>query len=90
MSTKFEDMAAILAELYVDVEGEEDWVDFLRLQSFGLALAFAYDYKIVPHTAELEKYVTETWGNFMEAIGAEDLGYTQLAELIDDDGNPWT
>jgi hypothetical protein len=83
--TTFENQASILSELWVQYKGEEEFEDFFEYNDLGLPLAFAFAQGIVTHTAELEKYIGETWKLFLEGLEVEDTGYESLEDLLDDD-----
>lgn len=83
--TTFESKAQILGQLWIDYKHEDEWADFFEYNDMGLPLAFAFSEGIVNHTNTLEQYINETWFLFLEGLDTEDLGFEDIADLLDQD-----
>ena len=84
-TTPFSKQCEILANVWLQYKGEEDFKDFLTYNDLGLPLAFALSEKIIEETPLLKLYITETWALFLEALGIEeddDTGFDSLEDLL--------
>lgn len=85
LTTTFENKAVILGQLWINYKGEDEWSDFVEYNDLGLPLAFAFAEGIINHTPTLEQYINETWALFLEGLGAEDTGFEDITDLLEDE-----
>lgn len=84
LKTTFENRALILGQLWINYKADEEWIDFFVYNDLGLPLAFAFAEGIINHTPTLEQYINETWDLFLEGLGAEDKGFEDIEDLLED------
>ena len=80
--TEFLTKCEILSDLWMNYKDNEELKEFIEFNDLGLPLAHIISEKIMDSTEEAEKYVNETWQNFLEYIGLEDTGFTNLEQLF--------
>lgn len=85
LTTTFENKAVILGQLWINYKGQDEWSDFVEYNDLGLPLAFAFAEGIINHTPTLEQYINETWALFLEGLGAEDTGFEDITDLLEDE-----
>lgn len=84
MTTSIESQTTILAELWLDYRGDENFVDFIEYNDIGLPVAYAIDNQIVKPTSVSDKFIEETFDLLLAALGIEDSkeGFVTLDDLF--------
>ena len=85
--TSFEDVCAILAQLWVDYKDAEKFKDFVIYNDLGLPLAFLIDSELVTPTEVAKGCVGETWSILLTALEIEDMGFSSLDDMLDSLGD---
>jgi hypothetical protein len=81
--TDFSNKVKILAELWIDFRGDEQFEDFCDYNDLGLPLAYLTDNGLATATELGNKYIDETFGLFLTVLGIkEDTGFESLEELL--------
>jgi len=84
MSTEFIAKCDILSKLWLDYRKEVDFKQFVEYNDIGLPLAFLISEGIVDDpTAAAQSFVEEAFVIFIEALGIEDTGFTDLSEVLE-------
>ena len=74
--TPFETKTAILADLWMDYRGDEEFQDFLEYNDLGLPLAYAISSGIVKSAPLAQQYIEETFDLLLAAMKIEeDTGF---------------
>ena len=83
MATTFEAQTQILADLWMDYRGDEEFKDFLEYNDLGLPLAYAISSGIVDSTPLAKQYVEETFSLLLASVNiVEDAGYDSLDDIF--------
>jgi hypothetical protein len=82
MTTTIENKTAILADLFLNYRGDEEFTDFIEYNDIGLPVAYAIDNGIVKGTALSEQFINETYELLIAALGVEDSGFETLDEMF--------
>jgi hypothetical protein len=82
METTFESKVEILADLWMNYRGDEEFDDFFEYNDLGLPLSYAVANKIVKSTENSQSMIEETFDLFLAGLGFEDDGYTHLDEIL--------
>ena len=82
MTTTIENKTAILADLFLNYRGDEEFTDFIEYNDIGLPVAYAIDNGIVKGTALSEQFINETFELLIAALGVEDSGFETLDEMF--------
>jgi hypothetical protein len=80
--TSLQNKIHILAQLYVDYKGSEEFSDFIEYNDVGLPLSYFLDEGIVQPTVISERFINETFELFLAGLGIEDAGYESLDEIL--------
>ncbi len=80
--TSLQNKIHILAQLYVDYKGSEEFSDFIEYNDVGLPLSYFLDEGIALPTVIAERFVNETFELFLAALGIEDTAYESLEEIM--------
>jgi hypothetical protein len=80
--TTFLDRCVILGDLWMNYRGDEEFSDFIEYNDLGLPLAYALGNSIVDTNETATNFVNETWNLFLEGLGIEDSGFTNLDEVL--------
>jgi hypothetical protein len=83
-TTDFNDKVAILAELWTNYKGDEEFADFIEYNDLGLPLAYAIDNGIVKTTTLAEQFINETFDLLLAGLDVEDVGYEVLDDILAD------
>jgi hypothetical protein len=83
METTLENKLSILAELWLDYRDDEEFTDFIEYNDLGLPLAYAISTGIVASSPTAEKFVNETFELLLAGLDVEDVGFDDLAELLE-------
>lgn len=86
MTTTIENKTAILADLFLNYRGDEEFTDFIEYNDIGLPVAYAIDNGIVKGTSLSEQFINETFELFVAALGIEDSGFETLDEMFTEAG----
>jgi hypothetical protein len=84
MKTTFENICSILYDFQeqYNLDSREEISEFLRTQDLGVPLAIAYHEKWVPDiTPEGRSYVENSFADFLELFGLEDIGWTSFFDI---------
>jgi hypothetical protein len=81
-STSYTDKCAILAELWLNYRGDEQFTDFVEYNDLGLPLAYAIDNDIVKSTEMAQRFVEETFDLLLASLNVEDTGFDGLDALL--------
>jgi len=83
VATEFESKCDILSELWLNYREEHDFYDFVKYNDIGLPLAFMISEEIVTNpTDAAQSFVIEAFDLFLQALGIEDSGFTNLNEIL--------
>lgn len=81
-STPFSNRCIILGELWLNYRDDEEFEDFVEYNDLGLPLAYLLAEGIVTSNDKTEVFVNETWDLFIEALGIDDTGFSNLDEML--------
>lgn len=81
-STNYTDKCAILAELWLNYRGDEQFTDFVEYNDLGLPIAYAIDNDIVKSTEMAQRFVEETFDLLLASLNVEDTGFEVLDALL--------
>jgi len=82
MTTTIENKTAILADLWLNYKGDEEFADFVDYNDIGLPLAYVIANDIVNTSDLADSFITETFDLLLTALGQTDLGFDDLDELL--------
>jgi len=82
MSSSIENKTAILADLFLNYRGDEEFTDFVSYNDIGLPVAYAIDNNIVNRTDVSDGFINETFELLVAALGIEDSGFETLDEMF--------
>lgn len=83
MATEFANQASILADLWINFRGEEEFADFIEYNDIGLPLAYYIHTDLVTPTDEAKRFVEETFNLLCSALGLDLEGeYQNLNEMF--------
>lgn len=81
--TDIETRIAILADLFIEYKGSEQFEDFFDYNDIGLPLAYALNAGIVNRTTQADDFVNETFDLLIDAIGhKEDTGFETISDVV--------
>ena len=84
MATNFSSQAGILADLWINFRGEEQFSDFIEYNDIGLPLAYYIHTDLVTPTDQAKMFVEETFNLLCAALGLDvDGEYESLNEMFD-------
>jgi hypothetical protein len=81
--TDFSNICDILGELYSNYKEDTEFSEFIEYNDLGLPLAYFIKEELAVATDEGIESIQQTWKEFLELIGAEDKGFTDLDSLLD-------
>jgi hypothetical protein len=82
MKTGFDAQCSILAQLWVEHRGDQEFEDFVEYNDLGLPLAYFIFEGVALSTPLAETYIGETFELLLAALGLEDVGFENLDELF--------
>jgi len=82
MANDFSNKTTILAELWMNYRDDEQLKDFIEYNDLGLPMAYLLMNELVLPTKQSEVYVNETYELLISSLGAEDLDFESLDELL--------
>ena len=83
METNYENKTHILADLWMNYRGDEQFDDFFEYNDLGLPLAYAISNKIVKDTDNSLIFINETFDLLLSGLGiSEDEGYDTLDDIL--------
>ena len=82
MTTNFLNKTSILAELWMNYRDDEGLQDFVEYNDLGLPLAYFLYNELVLPTKQSEIYVEESYNLLVASLGAEDVEYESLDDLL--------
>jgi len=83
MQTKFDAQCDILSKVWTDYRDDKDFGDFVEYNDLGLPLAYFISEGIALPTQLAETYIGETFNLLLAALDVDDIGYTTLEEIFD-------
>lgn len=84
MATNFSSQVGILADLWINFRGEEQFSDFIEYNDIGLPLAYYIHTDLVTPTDQAKMFVEETFNLLCAALGLDvDGEYESLNEMFD-------
>ncbi len=78
----FDNKVSILAELWMNYRDDEQLKDFIEYNDLGLPMAYFLMNELVLPTKQSEVYIDETYNLFISSLGANDIQYESLDELL--------
>jgi hypothetical protein len=78
----FENKISILAELWMNYRDDEQLKDFIEYNDLGLPMAYFLMNELLLPTQQAELYIDETYGLLLASLGANDVEYESLDELL--------
>lgn len=81
--TTYSNKCLILADLWLNFRGEEEFKDFVEYNDLGLPLAYMIANNIVDSTEIAERFINETFDLLLAGLGIEDTGFELLDDLLD-------
>ena len=81
--TDFRTKVEILAELWLDYRGDDEFKDFVEYNDLGLPLAYAVSNGIVEATTMAEQFIEESFSLLLAGLGLEDTGFDVLQDLLE-------
>ena len=82
MANVFSNKVSILAELWMNYRDDEQLKDFIEYNDLGLPMAYFLMNELVLPTKQSEVYIDETYNLFISSLGAKDIQYESLDELL--------
>jgi len=82
MPNDFSNKISILAELWMNYRDDDQLKDFIEYNDLGLPMAYFLMNELVLPTKQSEVYVNETYDLLVASLGAEDIGFESLDELL--------
>jgi hypothetical protein len=82
MPNDFSNKISILAELWMNYRDDEQLQDFVEYNDLGLPLAYFLMNELVLPTQQSEVYIEESYNLLVASLGAEDIEYESLDELL--------
>jgi hypothetical protein len=81
--TPFSNKVMILADLWMNYRGDEEFADFFEYNDLGLPLSYAIANNIVEKTATAETVINETFALLLSALEEpDDMGFDSLDDLL--------
>ena len=81
-TTPFSNKASILAELWMNHRGDENFRDFVEYNDLGLPLAYAISENVVSVSDKAKLFIEETFDVLIASLEMEDTGFDSLDELL--------
>ena len=81
-TTPFSNQASILAELWMNHRGDEEFRDFVEYNDLGLPLAYAVAENVISVSDKARLFIEETFDVFLAGLEIEDTGFETLDELL--------
>lgn len=82
--TPFTNRTMILADLWMNYRGDEEFNDFIEYNDLGMPLAYATANNIVEKTAMSETLINETFELLLAALEiVDDEGFDSLDDLLE-------
>jgi hypothetical protein len=78
----FNNRVSILAELWMNYRDDEQLKDFIEYNDLGLPLAYFLMNDLVLPTNQSQVYIDETYELLIKSLGAADVEYESLDELL--------
>lgn len=82
-TTPFSSKCAILAELWMNYRGDEEFSDFIEYNDLGLPLAYAITENVVSAKPMAEQFINETFDLFLAGLNIDDTGFEGLDEILE-------
>jgi hypothetical protein len=81
-TTPYSNKCQILADLWMDYRGDEEFKDFFEYSDLGLPLAYAISAGVVESTLTAQGFIEEIWNLFLAGLEVEDTGYDTLDDIL--------
>ena len=83
MTTPIETRAEIVADLWMNYRGDDEFEDFVSYNDLGLPLAYAVSVNIIKNNETVSNMISETFDLLLAALDIpEDEGYDTLDDLL--------
>lgn len=83
METTYANKCAILADLWMNYRGDEEFQDFIEYNDLGLPLSYAIDSEIVKSTEMAQRFIEEAFSLLLAGLEIEeDAGYETLDDIL--------
>lgn len=81
-TTPFSSRCEILADLWMNFRGDEEFEDFIEYNDLGLPLSYAITANLVKATPAGEAMINETFDLLLTSMGLTDEGFENLDEIL--------
>jgi hypothetical protein len=81
-TTPFSNQASILAELWMNHRGDEEFRDFIEYNDLGLPLAYAIAENVVAVSDKAKLFIEETFDVLLAGLEIDDTGFETLDEIL--------
>ena len=82
MTTSYSNKAVILADLWLNYRGDEDFAEFIEANDLGLPLSYALANGIIQTTPLVEDFINESFGSLLDGLEIEDTDFDSLDEIL--------
>jgi len=83
-TTHYSDKCNILADLWLNYRGDNNFADFVDYNDLGLPLAYSIAENVVVSTDLAEVFINETFDLLLGAVGIEeDTGFDTLDDVLE-------
>jgi hypothetical protein len=86
--TDFSNICDILGEISSQYKEDDEFKDFIAFNDLGIPLAYLTREALVTPSKVGERYILETWDIFLQGLGLEDKGFTDLNSVLDQRTSP--
>ena len=80
--TQFSNKCDILAEIWMNYRGDENFEDFIEYNDLGLPLAYAIANNVIKSTEMSQKLIEETFDLLLAGLETDDTGFETLEEVL--------
>lgn len=80
--TQFSNKCDILAEIWMNYRGDENFEDFIEYNDLGLPLAYAIANNVIKSTEMSQKLIDETFDLLLAGLETDDTGFETLEEVL--------
>jgi hypothetical protein len=78
----FSKKCEILADLWLNHRGDDEFQDFIEYNDIGLPLAYAFTEKLANPTEIGTKFVDETYDLFLQSLELPDIEWQSLEDMF--------
>jgi hypothetical protein len=80
--TTYNSKLEILADLWLNYRGDEEFKDFIDYNDLGLPLSYLLVHNLVKGTEISNRFIDETFNLLLESLDIEDMGFENLDQLF--------